>query len=292
MYKSWPAPNHSFSSFSTAIHSRPVHCPPQNIKVPSFHLASVATAPRLLPILKMPALAVRHPTIASNRSSSTTMHKHVNVGFLEEPVSGVSRPVDADESWATYEFEAHARRCAYCYDPYHVYKARDQLCAVGHHLAQAVARLLYIKDGIAYSTHTDDIYHRLVRVELPKGYHEVRGLLEAVERSLRHRSRQPFVVFEHSRHTASRARPVKIEQGARARARSRSRPRSGEIVDWPSSGAVETIEVTPARSMHRRGSLYIEDLAEQRRKAERYRVEVREPSRGDVRERRRSGYYR
>jgi hypothetical protein len=93
-------------------------------------------------------------------------------------------------------------------------------------------------DGGTYSTVKED--NKLVRLELPAGYVEVQSLLKAVERSMRHRSRRPFVSVERSYYVAPRMAPatpartksVRIEDKKPAAQKS-SVPRSGEIVDWP-----------------------------------------------------------
>jgi len=134
-------------------------------------------------------------------------------------------------------------------------------------------------------------------VELPSGYDEVRGLLKAVERSLRHRSRRPFVSMDRTYYVSARlplpdrSRSVKIAQASRPV--KVHRPRSGEIVDWPAAAAAasQKPKVTAEVSQPKRGSLYASDLEQQRRDSIRYNVEVREPSKRDIREHRLSGYY-
>lgn len=213
------------------------------------------------------------------------------MGFLKDPVSAVSRPVNAEESWAAYDFELHASKCAFCRDPYEVHRNRDQLCEQGHRLAQEVATFLYNRaDGETYSTVEED--HKLVRVEIPASYVQVRGLLKAIERSLRHRSRIPFVSMDRTYYVAARvpqrSRSVKVDQAPKPKLR----PRSGEIVDWPSTKTKPSITTEVSSSHSKRGSLYETDLATQRRNAKQYSVEVREPSLRDLREHRLSGYYR
>ncbi|KAF2193917.1 hypothetical protein K469DRAFT_549357 [Zopfia rhizophila CBS 207.26] len=230
----------------------------------------------------------------SSKSSSSSSRKERMVGFLKDPVSAVSRPVNSDESWACYDFEMHARKCVYCHNPYEVHRNHGQLCEVGHRLAQDIATYIYNRaDGETYSTEEED--HKLVRVEIPTGYEQVRGLLKAIERSLRHRSRTPFVSMDRTYYVAARVpvlertRSVKVEQAPK----SKPRPRSGEIVDWPSQKTKAKITTEVNNSVHsKRGSLYEQDIAMQRRNAQRYTVEVREPSVRDVREHRLSGYYR
>lgn len=231
--------------------------------------------------------------------SSSGSKKDRSVGFLNDPVSSLSRPVTTEESWACYNFEMHARKCAYCQNPYEVHRNHEQLCDQGHRLAQDVARYIYnTSSGETYSTFEED--HKLVRVELSSEYTQVRGLLKAIERSLRHRTRAPFVSMDRSYYVSARVptrhHSVKVEQ-----TKTKRRPRSGEIVDWPDT-AVQPVKPVKAKapvlteinssSERKRGSLYEQDLANQRRNERRYKVEVREPSARDLRENRLSGYYR
>ncbi|KAF2279106.1 uncharacterized protein EI97DRAFT_448816 [Westerdykella ornata] len=221
------------------------------------------------------------------------------VGFLHDPVSAVSRPVNNTESWAAYDFETHARKCAFCQNPYEVHRNHEQLCDQGHRLAQEVARYIYQgADGETYSREEEE-NNKLVRVEIPAGYDQVKGLLKAIERSLRHRSRTPFVSMDRTYFVAARvpqrSRSVKIEQPTKTK----RRPRSGEIVDWPDVLPAHTTKATalPVAEIHtsldrKRGSLYEQDLETQRRNAKKYNIEVREPSARDLREHRLSGYYR
>ncbi|CAI6342456.1 unnamed protein product [Periconia digitata] len=215
------------------------------------------------------------------------------VGFQTDPVTSVTRPVSSQESWTIYDFEVHAQKCAYCRDPYEVHRNHEQLCETGHRLAQEVCAVLYNRtDGNTYST--TETENKLVCVEIPADYVQTRGLLKAVERSLRHRSRQPFVSMDRGYYVASRAgekdrpsRSVKVETSSK-----KKRPPSGEIVEWPE---LDTPSSKKAGKMHvgssKRGSLYEQDQASGR-EGKKYNVEIREPSRRDLREHRASGYYR
>lgn len=206
---------------------------------------------------------------------------------MKDPVESFSRPVTNAESWALYYFEMHARKCAYCRDPYEVHRNHDQLCEHGHRLAQDVASYIYNKDGKAFSRKDEET--KIVQVEIPAGFIQVSGLLRAIERSLRHRTRRAFVSMDRHYQVAPRQsatlpvrhHSVKVEQD-RPKTKS-SRPRSGEVVDWP-----DKVEINNSSS--RRGSLYEEDL--KKRRSANYNVEVREPSTRDLREHRLSGYYR
>ncbi|KAF1850197.1 uncharacterized protein K460DRAFT_372522 [Cucurbitaria berberidis CBS 394.84] len=244
----------------------------------------------------MPSIRANMPTVIHVKPS--TSKKERMVGFHKDPVASVSRPVNTSESWPAYHFEMHARKCAYCHNPYEVHRNHEQLCDIGHRLAQEVTRFIYNKsDGETYSTVEED--NKPVRVEIPAGYVEVNGLLKAIERSLRHRSRQPFVSMDRSYYVAPRKSPslpqrshsVKVEQEPKARTKV-SRPRSGEIVDWPETKPKRVLAEISNTPNSKRGSLYEEDLAKQRRNAKHYAVEVREPTSRDLREHRLSGYYR
>ncbi|KAH3980383.1 hypothetical protein HBI70_010590 [Parastagonospora nodorum] len=76
------------------------------------------------------------PTVIHSQSASEDRF----VAFHRDPVESVSRPVTTSESWACYNFESHARKCAYCHDPYEVHRNRERLCDAGHRLAQEIAR--------------------------------------------------------------------------------------------------------------------------------------------------------
>ncbi|KAH9876659.1 hypothetical protein J1614_003791 [Plenodomus biglobosus] len=245
----------------------------------------------------MPSLRTDVPTVVPSKVVSPAKKERV-VGFHRDPVASVSRPVNTTESWPAYHFEMHARKCAYCHNPYEVHRNHEQLCDVGHRLAQDVARLIYTADGATYSTVEED--NKIVRVELPVGYVEVAGLLKAIERSLRSRSRRAFVSMDRSYYISPRTSPtlpqrsrsVKVEQQPKIKSKV-SRPRSGEIVDWPESQPKPKRALTEISNTvsSKRGSLYEEDLAKQRRNAKHYSVEVREPTRS-ARDYRSSDYYR
>ncbi|USP79527.1 hypothetical protein yc1106_06801 [Curvularia clavata] len=243
---------------------------------------------------KMPSARTNMPTAVHTKPA--VAKKERVVGFYEDPVISFCRPVNTSESWAAYHFEMHARKCAHCHNPYEVHRNHDQLCDVGHALAQDVARYIYQKsDGATYSTMEEN--NKLVRVEIPAGYVEVCSLLKAIERSLRHRSRKPFVSMDRSYYVAPRSPPssprrshtVKVEQEPKSKTKS-----SREIVDWPqhTTKAKRPLAEISNTPNSKRGSLYEEDLAKQRRNAKHYAVEVREPSSRDLRDRIASDYYR
>lgn len=265
----------------------------------------VTTSPKLRSILKnttnsrMPYLRTTMPSVISQPSSPKMGRV---AGFHKDPVAGVSRPVNTAESWAAYHFETHAHKCAYCHDASEVYRNHDQLCEVGHRLAQEVASFIYNKaDGNTYSTVDED--SKPVRVEIPSGYVEVTSLLKAIERSLRSRSRRSFVSMDRNYYVAPRASAsspkrsasIKVSQEPKTKTKS-SRPRSGEVVDWPDreplpkSKPQRVLSEISNTANSKRGSLYEEDMAK-RRQAKHYAVEVREPTIRDIRDHRSSGYY-
>ncbi|CAN9266188.1 unnamed protein product [Alternaria alternata] len=98
-------------------------------------------------------------------------------------------------------------------------------------------------DGEIYSTSEED--KKLVRLELPAGYVEVQSLVKAVERSIRHNSRESSTGMDRSYHVSPRtdlvstirSHPIKVEQESTNKRSSQSR--DGEIVDWPSTPSHE-----------------------------------------------------
>lgn len=136
--------------------------------------------------------------------------KRRSVGFMRDPVVSFARPVNNTESWALFNFEMHARKCAYCHDPYEVHRNHEELCEHGHRLAQEVASYVYHKDGKAFSTKEED--NKVIQVEIPLGYVEASGLLRAMERSLRHRVRRPFVSMDRSYHVVPTTRTRSEEE--------------------------------------------------------------------------------
>ncbi|KAF2760236.1 hypothetical protein EJ05DRAFT_498202 [Pseudovirgaria hyperparasitica] len=195
--------------------------------------------------------------------------RKAGVAFHKDPVQSICRPTTETENTVLEHFEYHARTCHYCHKPYEAFRQGHQLCTTGHQFAQDVAAYLCNIGSDTYSTRDD--YQR-VRVEIPVGFDETRGLLKAIERSLRSRSRGPFVSMDRSYMVQSRTgeqpKPVSISQTHKS-----SRRHSREVVDWPDYHVPAV--VTPASS--KRGSHYEADLAQQRKDYHRYHVEVREP---------------
>ena len=72
--------------------------------------------------------------------SSPGRRRDVAVDSNEDPKDSLSRPLNTEESWACYHFEVHARKCVYCHNSFEVHRIHEQLCEVGHTLAQSVAR--------------------------------------------------------------------------------------------------------------------------------------------------------
>ncbi|KAK8152566.1 hypothetical protein IWX90DRAFT_393607 [Phyllosticta citrichinensis] len=244
----------------------------------------------------MPSI-LRHallPTIVNPKMATKRV-----VGFVQGEVTGVTRPANIAESWALYDFEMHARNCSSCRNSYAVHRSGKQLCDQGHSLAQAVAKFLYMrKDGEAYSTAEEDF--KVVRVEIQPGYDEARSLLRAIERSIRHK--RPFLSMDRSYPVAPRLpeRPkhhhkpavVHMEAPAPSPRRRRVDGHGHAHAHAHAHGSAATLDINSSSAHHKRGTLYESDLAEQKRNHAKYNVQVREPSKRDVRERRHAGYYR
>lgn len=221
------------------------------------------------------------PTSVGRRSPTQ------RVGFAEEVVTGYSRPVRNDEHWTLYYFEEHAAHCPQCHDPYKVAKSGKRLCDKGHNLAINVARLVY------YSRSQEAIFSRTeqeVRVEIPAKYVETRGLLEAVQRTLRHGEQWLKPRSYDKTYLVPPRHQAHDDHAANDSDESRSSRRSG----GSSSSEYDVKVVEPKPSKHRprrdslldqpkRGSLYAQDMDDLQRQLKReqrlkYDVEYREPS--------------
>ena len=103
-------------------------------------------------------------------------------------------------------------------------------------------RYMYmISNGKIYGTVEED--NKLVRLELHAGYVEVQSLLKGIERSIRHRSRRPFVSMDRFYYVSlqtdlvspRRSHTVEVEQESTSKQSSQSR--DSVIVDWPSTSS-------------------------------------------------------
>lgn len=114
---------------------------------------------------------------------SMSSAKKPHVGFVDTLVTGVSRPLTNNEEWTLWYFESHAAKCGDCRHPYKVQAEGRKLCDKGFDRAYDVAKLLFRirKDGSCYYMNKQE--DQEVRVELPRDYAHVVGLLKAIERS-------------------------------------------------------------------------------------------------------------
>ncbi|KAF2149387.1 hypothetical protein K461DRAFT_281753 [Myriangium duriaei CBS 260.36] len=94
-------------------------------------------------------------------------------------VTGSSRTPTVQEAWSFHHFENHARTCHHCYLPYDGYKVGHRLCIEGCNLASDTLRHVYRHDGHVYSTARAK---HPIRVEIDKGYRQVRQVLKLVEK--------------------------------------------------------------------------------------------------------------
>ncbi|KAL1607874.1 hypothetical protein SLS60_002812 [Paraconiothyrium brasiliense] len=169
--------------------------PPQDKREEDSLSADVRKFRRIQLINTSIALSLAH--MPSPRYPNTDDRVVREVGFMRDPVTTVSRPLNTEESWAAYYFETHARQCRYCHEPYEVYRNDEQLCESGHGLAQDVGAFLYTRAGEIFSTCEEG--DKLVQVELPMGHVQVRNLLKAIEHSLRsEHAVQQFISFDRT----------------------------------------------------------------------------------------------
>lgn len=234
------------------------------------------------------------------------------VRFAPTSDNRLSRPLTSTEAWSLYYFENHARQCSACIQPLEVYRRGDCLCETGHGLAQDVACHVYYRDGEIYSNKRDEDA-KVVRVEIPHGYVQLRSLLKAMDHRIR-RSRHrtvPILSYDRSYPVSARRysstndgdnKPtnVIIEPAISNRPRHRSSKHSSvrystvevdhddiERVSGVKGSAPSTSTTTTTSSSSRRGSLYEKDM--QRRQKD-YHVEIREPSSSDYRKERRKSH--
>ncbi|KAK0772959.1 hypothetical protein LTR91_019637 [Friedmanniomyces endolithicus] len=191
------------------------------------------------------------------------------------------------EAWSLYHLETHCRQCDDCYAPSHV----RQLCAIGHGLASDVAEHFYRLDGKVYSRTKDN--HKLVQVELPREYVHVAQLLKSME-SIPRTSTRAAPVISYDRTYPAPARRITLDEeedyrkGTKvtiepARTHSKTQNHSKHRSTRYRTVIVED-EDTAARTpvqKERRGSLYYDDMARQRK--EEYEVEIRQPHRKERR---------
>lgn len=247
----------------------------------SIGLAVPYTRTNSLPLntATMPAL-FRHRTPSPDTIPvfSNTPPKAVAFASGSSPVTSVSRPLSNVERWTLYYFESHARLCSACVDPYAVHKAHRKLCSEGHRLAQDVAKIMYSTDrgrNVFDAGTPSKRSVNVIRVELPRDYDEVRSLLKAMERSLRHRNQKPIVSFDKTYHvvqypivsTPSRRQsyvePVRVSRDtdvghpapqrslSTSRSPTRSSSRRGErrksmTGDWPQQALTYDVRVPPS----------------------------------------------
>lgn len=208
-----------------------------------------------------------------------------------------SRPLTTTEAWSLYHFENHARQCPQCYQPAEVYRRGETLCDAGRGLAHDVAYHVFHKDGDVYSTKKDD--SKLVRVEIPHDYKQLRSLLKAMDRGIRTHRTVPIVSYDRSYPIPARRsyepsgepETVIIEPASSTdyQSRRRSKKSAGYATVVINEDVTATTPVrsalpsaaVPKKDQQRRGSLY------EPRKEKKYRVEIREPS--ERKERRRGG---
>ena len=223
-------------------------------------------------------------------------------------VSGISRPLTPTEAWSLYHFETHAQSCSTCNNPLGVHLKRGRLCDNGHALAQDVAYHVYYYAGDVYSTKEDN--HKQVRVELPLGYDQLRGLLKSMDHHIRSSNRTvPIISYDANYPVSARRRapspelrprpryederteviiePANTERDRTSRGH-RSKPRAkgyATVVVQDDIDSEPDLSRQPSKtSKERRGSLYEADRQRQRQEKE-YLVEIREPKDRDGRRR-------
>jgi len=216
--------------------------------------------------------------------------KTSKVGFAG--VTGISRPVNNEEHWTLYYFEAHAATCDSCVDPLRVSKSGRQLCDEGHQLAIDVAELIFFRrrDGEVYSHIQDE--GQEVRVEMPHGYDQTLSLLKAIHRALKKGDNflQKPKSLDRTYFVGSRI-PTDHSVKRKEDRKPSPKPHYDTLVVRPTSPQRprRRERESPRDSLKesKRGSLYGMDMgelekAEKRERQLRYNLEVREPSASSV----------
>lgn len=112
--------------------------------------------------------AAKATNLAENSARPVTTRR-ASVGFVENLVTGVSRPLTHDEHWTLYELENHLCRCKTCFTLFKVQTTHARPCPVGRELAVDVKGLLFKpqSNGHVFQKSQDGTW---VRVEVPAGY--------------------------------------------------------------------------------------------------------------------------
>ncbi|SMY23767.1 unnamed protein product [Zymoseptoria tritici ST99CH_1A5] len=238
------------------------------------------------------------------------------VRFAPSSNNAVSRPLSQTEAWSLYHFEHHARHCPSCHSPHNVFLRGDSLCSIGLRLAQDVAYHVYHLDGEFYSTTASkDDGAKLVRVEIPAPYTNLRGLLRSMDYALRQRRQRhttrpvPIISYDRSypiparrpsNETTERAQvivepassPRKKSHRHHSKHKSSSSDRRYSTVIVDSLNDDEAVDsayedqdyfpkspsypTSPLETPRRSAPQYYEPESSQRRR-ESYRTEIREP---------------
>ncbi|KIW04283.1 uncharacterized protein PV09_04580 [Verruconis gallopava] len=206
------------------------------------------------------------------------------VGFAG--VTGVSRPMENDEHWTLYYFEAHAALCEMCHNPLRVSREGKQLCHIGYELAIDVADILVYrrKDDKVYSRVRDG--EREVRVEIPCNYEQTLSLLKAINRAIR--EGEKFPTRPRSMDKNYLVEPRLSPEQTEAPRLSMRRPYDTKLVEPKSSRPRDKLRRRERESSENlipdsnRGSLYNDDMrrlerAEKREQDVRYNVRTCEP---------------
>ncbi|KAF1823479.1 uncharacterized protein K489DRAFT_197005 [Dissoconium aciculare CBS 342.82] len=167
----------------------------------------------------------------------------------------LTRNLDADERWAVFHWEAHARKCNKACGNFNDTSRHHAVCETGRPLAHALTQhAVYHKHEI-YSTRALGL--DAVRLELKSNYRAARNLLKAVSQGF---SLQPTVRIHHS--YAPLTPPLTPVMDDRASShRSYSPPRDNVIIEPAASSSPR---YTTRRTYHRypRAALFPDDTVD------------------------------
>jgi hypothetical protein len=197
---------------------------------------------------------VRPDTAAYGPSRPITPPKEVRFATGS---TDISRRLDADEEWAVFDFEKHARHCSKACASFNETSKHHALCETGRPLARTLTQYAVYHKHEIYSTSALGL--DAIRLKLNPKYRAARNLLKAVSQGF---SLQPAIVRVHTYPITPPLTPVNLEERA-SPLRSYSPLRESVIVE-PASSSLSPRYTTTRRIYHKypRAALFSDDIVD------------------------------
>jgi hypothetical protein len=169
----------------------------------------------------------------------------------------ISRRLDADEKWAVFNFETHARNCTRACANFNDTSKHHALCETGRPLARTLTQYAVYHKHEIYSTSALGL--DAIRLKLNPKYRAARNLLKAVSQGF---SLQPSIVRVHTYPITPPLTPVNLEERASS-LRSYSPLRESVIVE-PATSSLTPRYTTTRRTYHKypRAALFSDDIVD------------------------------